>query len=49
MRAATSIDRIKLESLALGRMADVRFGSTTAENTVTNSRLLYPRKQTLTL
>jgi hypothetical protein len=47
--AATSIVRIGLESLALGQMARVRLGSTTAEKTVTNSRLLYPRKQTLTL
>jgi hypothetical protein len=28
-------------------LANVRSGSTTAENTVTNSRLLYPQQQTL--
>ncbi len=49
VQAATSVGRIGLGSLALGQVVRVRFGSTTAENTVTNSRLLYPRKQTLTL
>ena len=49
VQAATSIGQIGLVSLALTSVANVRFGSTTAENTVANSRLLYPRKQTLTL
>jgi hypothetical protein len=47
--AATSIGRNGLESFDLELVSDFRFGSTTAENTVTNSRLLYPQQQTLTL
>jgi hypothetical protein len=43
----TSIGRIEFVEPRYGWTSEVRFGSTSAENTVTNSRQLYPQQQTL--